>query len=138
MNRLTGAVTIEQIRGVLPDAREVGHDPDRGANADVRSPGTLHPHYQPRAKVRLIDSPRSFTVSDGARVAYCGLLPSENQQALVLTAVFDSLADYAAGFYEFLREADRQQATEVCVQRAPDEGIGHALLDRQQRAAGER
>ncbi|TWT77438.1 Threonylcarbamoyl-AMP synthase [Posidoniimonas polymericola] len=133
-----GAVTIEQIRRVLPDAREVNEDADRHADTDVRSPGTLHPHYQPRATVRLVDRPSALASQEGARVAYCGLLPIEDQPSVVLSEVFNSLDDYAAGFYEFLREADRQQATVVFVQRAPDKGIGHALLDRQQRAAGER
>ncbi len=133
-----GAVTTEQIQRVLPDAREIAGKSHCGAYEGVRSPGTMHPHYQPRAKVKLIDSPTSVEVAEGARVAYCGLLPIKKQDALVASAVFDTLDDYAAAFYEFLREADRHEATIIYVQYAPDHGIGHALRDRQLRAAGER
>ena len=134
----TGAVTIEHIRRVLPNARENIRESHCSAHEGVRSPGTMHPHYQPHARVRLIESPRSVEVAEGARVAYCGLLPIEKQDALVLSAVFDSLDDYTTEFYEFLREADRHAVTTIYVQFAPDDGIGHALRDRQLRAAGER
>lgn len=136
----SGAVTIEQIRRVLPDARDITDESDRHAHESVRSPGTMHPHYQPHAKVRLVDSPNSVESAEGARVAYCGLLPIpvKEQNAFVLSAVFSTLDDYAAAFYEFLREADRLEVSMIYVQGAPNVGIGRALLDRQLRAAGER
>ncbi len=132
-----GAVTLDAIRRVIPDAREATGEATRESSSEVRSPGTLHPHYQPQAEVRLIDSPESIDPSSGNRIAYCGLLPVE-EGTLAFSAVFETLDDYATGFYEFLREADRRGATLICIQRAPDQGIGHALRDRQRRAAGER
>lgn len=131
-----GAVTLEQIRNVLPDAEEVSADPERGDRDAVRSPGTLHPHYQPRASVQLIDSPAEIDATRTKRVAYCGLVPVEATESLVLCSVFDSVDAYAAAFYEFLREVDRQEVTTVYVQLAAAEGIGHALRDRQRRSAG--
>lgn len=133
-----GAVTTEQIRRVLPDAREITDESPFGAHESVRSPGTMHPHYQPHARVQLVDSPDSVEVAEGTRIAYCGLLPVKQRDAFALSAVFDTLDDYAAAFYEFLREADRHDVAMIYVQRAPDSGIGHALRDRQFRAAGER
>ena len=133
-----GAVTIEQIRSVLPDALESLDSSQGSDDVAVRSPGTAHPHYQPVAEVRLVDSLESVDIPSGDRVAYCGIQPVEQQDALAMCAVFKTLDEYATAFYEFLREADRCGATTVFVQRAPDRGIGHALLDRQLRAAGER
>ncbi len=132
-----GAVTIEQIRQVLPDAEEITTEPHQTADV-VRSPGTLHPHYQPQARVQLIDSPAEVDTAGGPRSAYCGLVPIEAAASLALTAVFDNVDAYAAAFYEFLREADRHGVSTIYVQRAPPDGIGHALRDRQRRAAGER
>ena len=51
---------------------------------------------------------------------------------------FASLEDYAAGFYEFLRECDRKGINSIYVQIASQDGIGTALHDRQQRAAGKK
>ena len=132
-----GAITVAQIRHILPDIRETTHESPVGTDKEVRSPGTMHPHYQPRAEVRLIHSPESVCVGGEDRVAYCGLLPFEDPDTLAISAVFDTLNDYAAAFYEFLREADRHAVKTIYVQLAPDHGIGHALRDRQRRAAGE-
>ncbi|MCP4885549.1 MAG: hypothetical protein GY904_02930 [Planctomycetaceae bacterium] len=53
-----------------------------------------------------------------------------------LSNIFETVEDYAAGFYEFLRQADRNSISRIFVQTAPAHGIGRALLDRQRRAAG--
>ncbi|MEM9351875.1 MAG: L-threonylcarbamoyladenylate synthase [Planctomycetota bacterium] len=132
-----GAVTLEAIRRILPDAREASGEPSSELSDKVRSPGTLHPHYQPKAEVVLIDSLDAIDLSSGDIIAYCGMLPVE-EDALEFSVVFATLEDYAAGFYEFLREADRRGATLIYIQRAPDQGVGHALRDRQLRAADER
>lgn len=133
-----GAITTEQIRRVLPNVREITSESQCCAHEGIRSPGTMHPHYQPQAIIQLVDSPELLEIEEGARIAYCGLLPVRAQDSLVLSSVFETLEDYAAAFYEFLREADRCQVTTIYVQYAPDSGIGHALRDRQLRAAGER
>lgn len=132
-----GAVTIEQIRAVLPEARELTDPFNDNTSASVRSPGTAHPHYQPRARVLLVDSPDAVTITPGERVAYCGLQPTRQQDALTMSAAYDTTNDYAEAFYEFLREADRREVTTVYLQLAPARGIGIALRDRQKRAAGE-
>jgi L-threonylcarbamoyladenylate synthase len=132
-----GAVTTDQIRRILPDIRELTQESPVVNDAEVRSPGTMHPHYQPRAEVRLVIAPESVNFARGDSVAYCGLLPIEDPDTLTISAVYDTLGDYAAAFYEFLRDADRHKVKTIYVQLAPDHGIGHALRDRQRRAAGE-
>lgn len=134
-----GAVTLEQIRRVLPDARVASGVAAGEAQLAARSPGTAHPHYRPRARVRIVDTPASLVVAASERAAYCGLTRIEAQQtSLVVCAFYESLECYAAEFYEFLREADRLGVETVYAELAPDVGIGHALRDRQSRAAGER
>lgn len=131
-----GAVTLQQILRVLPYAREAIIAPNNQANDTVRSPGTLHPHYQPQAKVHLVDSPGSILAAEQQRIAYCGMQAIVERDDIRLSCVYDSLDTYAAEFYEFLREADRHGVDTIYVQLAPDNGIGHALRDRQRRAAG--
>ncbi|MEM9660594.1 MAG: L-threonylcarbamoyladenylate synthase, partial [Planctomycetota bacterium] len=121
-----GAVTFEQIRRILPEASDYAPTAENSDTTDVRSPGTLHPHYQPRAEVRLVDSPDSIVLASGDRSAYCGLQAVDDASQFALACVFETIDDYAAGFYEFLREADRQSVSLVYVQLAPGEGIGQA------------
>ncbi len=132
-----GAVTIEQIRQVVPEAVERS---DNRAETDTaeraRSPGLLHPHYQPAAEVRLVDSPPSREAIDQANAAYCGMTAPDDESDFALLAVHETVESYAAGFYEFLREVDRRAIRTVFVEEAPCGGIGKALLDRQRRAAG--
>lgn len=133
-----GAVTLDQIRQVLPDAQEhLASRREGGASDGARSPGLLHPHYQPDADVRLVDGLPTIDAVSGPGVAYCGLRSPEGIEHAALSAVYPTIDEYAAGFYEFLREADRRSVGTVLVQRAPAEGIGFALRDRQRRAAGE-
>lgn len=131
-----GAITIEQIRSVVPAAQELNHEDAARLKDQAKSPGLLHPHYQPRANVHLVDDPSMPLNTHGTKLAFCGLQPLASMEAVELSAIFPTVEDYAAGFYEFLRQADRQSIATVFVQAAPDHGIGRALLDRQRRAAG--
>ncbi len=136
-----GAITLEQIQQHIPSVKQLvveNSSPAEDAAESISSPGLLHPHYQPNAKVHLVDS-ASFDASaiDGP-AAFCGTRTPDVNEDLVLTEVFDSIENYAAGFYEFLREVDRQGIPEVFVESAPNSGLGRALLDRQQRASDDR
>lgn len=144
----TGAVTLEQLRRVVPSTKMLasvaGLATLNSQGRRVNSPGLLHPHYQPQADVRLIDAWTAESIASAATlhadrdetIAYCGMDdPKTLIDRLELCARFSSVDEYAANFYEFLREADRHSVTTIFVQRAPCEGIGAALLDRQRRAA---
>ena len=133
-----GAITIEQIRQIVPDAQELDIQGDfAGVGGGVMSPGILHPHYQPRAEVRLVEYPSSNIEVRGVKVAYCGMQPLVGLESIELNVTFPTVDAYAAGFYEFLRQADRQSIPTVFAQKVPNEGIGRALLDRQLRASNE-
>ena len=136
-----GAISLAQIRSVVPEAEalEMTHvASDSQESCDLRleinSPGLLHPHYQPRAKVRLIEC-WSHGLASGAKTAYCGLESGPVEDSLGLYRRYDNVEAYAADFYEFLREVDRRSIDTVYVQLAPEEGIGTALRDRQRRSA---
>jgi hypothetical protein len=81
----------------------------------------------------------------GKRTAFVGLrshaaitkeLELQLQQRFCLITLFEDVAQYAAGFYESLRECDRNQVELIVVQRSPDTGVGEALAERQRRACG--
>src|SRR5207247_205841 len=62
-----GAVSLDALRGVMPDTRAIESDVDLAA----RSPGLRHKHYSPRAKVRLVRSPLEIQSVSGC--AYIGI-----------------------------------------------------------------
>ncbi len=108
----------------------------------VNSPGLRHPHYQPRAQVRLLDAVWAWSRDQDERqkiFAYAGL--AAPPAGVELSQQYTSWEDFAREFYEFLRVADRAQADVVLIQAvtsadAAQSGIAAALRDRQQRAAG--
>ncbi len=100
-----------------------------------RSPGTVHPHYRPSAKVVIVDSEWNGTPI-GGRIAYGGLVPIEGMQPTMIR-FFQSVNEYAAAFYEFLRECDRAGIDVIYCQSVEETELGTALMDRMRRAAGQ-
>lgn len=135
-----GAITLEQLQRIVPQTRELRTGEMQQiavSGQQVSSPGILHPHYQPIAEVFIMDlPPKDLSAEVFAVSAFCGVECSDGSDAFAMSKVFGSLEEYAAGFYEFLREVDRQSLEKVFVQTAPNDGIGKALRDRQRRAAG--
>lgn len=131
-----GQITLEQIQQILPETKPVSSMSE--FEVCKASPGTRHPHYQPRARVVLIE-----LVSEIERFN-----PSEKQASTLATwgemiptntsflyhCHFPNLEEYMQGFYEFLRHSDRLHAKTVFMQLANgDRAAG--LRDRQERAA---
>lgn len=143
-----GAITIDDIRRHFPSARTATDEtisamPKTAPGIDFNSPGLKHPHYRPNAEVKLFENLSKLsddcqaTVSELCSGAACCCLDEiPSGMVCALGRQFASVEEYAAGFYEFLREADRRRVKTIYVQLAPPHGIGLALRDRQLRAAG--
>lgn len=151
----SGAVTLQQIQSVLPTTQNWQDIPNYTAimPSTMPSPGLLHPHYQPLAKVIPLDATGDFELAgltNPVECAYLGLQstrmldhqhsPGHDSKDLIskfgLMIEFDSLEEYARGFYEALREADRRGLKRIYMQLSPNDSLGAALRDRQLRAAG--
>jgi L-threonylcarbamoyladenylate synthase len=135
-----GAITLEQIQAVIPAATALDAQSTEEESVDRRakSPGLLHAHYQPQADVVVVDAPPTFKVTDqNGAVAYCGL-SAITIDHVTYCQTYSNVEEYAAAFYEFLREADRRSIQTIFVEAAPEIGIGRALLDRQHRAAAKK
>ena len=145
-----GAVGLADLQLHFPNARQAVPPSLLG---DVQpptrtlSPGLNHPHYQPRARVVLLEPDNGDDIRNwhpgendkAKRIAYAGL--KEGPRGMVLTEKFASVSDYAHGFYEFLRKADRAQVDVVLLEAiavgaASSSGVAAALRDRQRRSAG--
>lgn len=154
-----GGIGLAQLQSHFPDARcwsdEQTAGQGRGGEPVGRaiecpplgSPGLRHPHYQPRARVQLLEAGQPWppgdvsSVANLSSVAYAYAGCTAPPRGMRLSRQFDSLAEYAHGFYEFLREADRVHINvigleAVSIEAARGAGIAAALRDRQRRAAG--
>ena len=119
-----GSVTreaIEQIAGPVTPGLGSGHS----------SPGRLARHYAPSKPLRLeVGEP-----SPGAAYLAFGRSPDDRPLTWELSPAGD-LAEAAANLFASLRAADRTDAAVIEVAPIPHTGIGEAINDRLQRAAG--
>jgi len=124
-----GAVSIEQLRLVIPETEVIADD----STIVQPSPGMRHRHYSPMADVDLVD----WIIFDAPHkhAAYIGLDTKIETHYLGLSRICSSVEDYAHSLFEFFRECDRAGISLIYCEEVPDEGIGAALMDRLRRAA---
>jgi L-threonylcarbamoyladenylate synthase len=123
----TGAISLEQLRAVLPSiavARE--HHEEQ-----AKSPGTRYRHYAPDAKVILVSSPDEARITGNE--AFIGLTRPRNKFRKALTC--RSVASYAHELYDFFRLCDKMAIPVIYCERVPSSGLGAALIDRIRRAS---
>ena len=112
------------------------------SDSPVKAPGTLASHYAPKAKV--VVSTRSDLVRTADRLRARGLkvailtneVPDRAPLGIETILLPVSLAEMARGLYDALREVDRRGFDAVVVSVPPAIGLGLAVADRLERAAG--
>jgi len=124
-----GGISLEQLQSFDGRITAASREVVPGEN----SPGRLHPHYQPRAHVELVDAPGQ--AETGHSIAYLGITSHAAPHQFGWHCAFATIEDYARSFYEALREVDRRGLSAVYCQRVPATGLGIALMDRMERAA---
>ncbi|MFI4935913.1 MAG: L-threonylcarbamoyladenylate synthase [Caulobacterales bacterium] len=119
-----GAVTRAEIEGLIGPLAE--------AEADAaRSPGRLARHYAPNAPLRLnAERPRA-----GEAFLAFGPATVAGPQSFNLSPTGD-LREAAANLFRLLRLADATTPAAIAVAPIPTEGLGEAINDRLERAAG--
>lgn len=122
-----GAVTLEELREVIPDTVGVAA-PDLAA----RSPGTRHRHYAPTIPVHLVHEPPDIVPQ---HAAWLGLEDPRKLLSWSLVRVFDDVEDYARQLFEAFRACERMGLEAIVCQSVDDTGLGAALMDRLRRAA---
>lgn len=134
-----GAIPAERIEAALGQALECG-------DGSVRVPGQHAVHYAPDARVSLV--PAAELRSRAQRLSRTGLrvgvlvppgldaAATFNDPGIMPIAVPAAIEDYAACLYRFLRDFDAQGCDLVLASLPEAAGIGAAVRDRLQRAAG--
>ena len=149
-----GAVTREQIAGVLGACDEADWKRSAGRDDRPRSPGMKYRHYSPNAEVIVYDGHdpserRRIMTLDGSSFAEKGL------KVGILTTD-EGTRDFGSGFtvltlgcgreltelthslFARLREFDELKTDVVLAEAIPEEGLGDAFMNRLYRAAGGR
>ena len=126
-----GAITLEALRATLPETTV-----EAESEVQARSPGTRHRHYAPDAQVRLVDDPEDATPDE--QHAYIGLEPPAEPDAFGHVHLCSDVEAYAHALFHFLRTSDASGCTAIYCQTVEPRGIGRALMDRMERAAGRR
>lgn len=125
-----GAISLIELQAVVPETSFF----QSGGGEAIRSPGLLHKHYSPRARVIILDKGiAGLNAADPSSAAYIGLTRLKGVPALEL--VCPSTIEYARTLFEFFRECDRRGIAEIYCQSVDETGIGAALMDRLRRAA---
>jgi len=122
----TGAISLEEIQQVAPTATY-----SRDNTGHHKSPGTRHRHYQPNAKVILVDAPFEGV---GGSTAFIGFSGGTNVQFRMIPLTVE---EYAHHLYSFFRNCDRAGIGVIFCERVSEKGLGVALMDRLKRASGE-
>lgn len=123
-----GSVSLEQLRIVIPET--IGISADNRTIA--RSPGLLHKHYSPKAKVVLVSRP-DISELGTEQCSFIGLSTPGRGSGLV--KICGSVNEYAHSLFEFFRESDRTGIDVIYCETVEETGIGTALMDRLRRAA---
>lgn len=122
----SGAVTIEQLRSVVPETENYAPSEAEAP----KSPGMRHKHYSPRARVVVS---RELGVVSGGNVAFIGI--SDPGKGFEFVKICASVEEYAHSVFEFFRECDRREIRMIYCEAVEERGIGAALMDRLRRAA---
>lgn len=134
-----GGVTREDLEDALGRSLTVP------VTSTVRVPGQHPSHYAPRAKVVLVEpgdvAPEAERAQkDGHRVgvllpASQGRTPVNAHAVITLPASADA---YARGLFTYLRDLDRRGCDLIIASLPEEEGLGLAIANRLNRAAGPR
>ena len=126
----SGAVTLEQLRKIVPSTRLAVIRKD----APVKSPGLKYRHYSPHARVVIV-SDASVPV-DIRNAAYIGIkAASGRKRRFRLTRVCKDTRAYAHDVYNFFRRCDKRGVSVIYCQSVKPVGIGLAIMDRIKRAS---
>lgn len=136
-----GAVTLEQLKAVLPDIevdKAILSEPENGKK--VASPGMKYKHYAPKTDTFLVEgnSEKYAEFVNGRENAVAVCFAEDKPFLKVKTLVYGSVNDQSAlakNVFSALRQVDRLKATAVYIHAPEKTGVGLAVYNRLIRAA---
>jgi len=130
-----GAVTLEQLREIIPDIK--GRAQMGSTEKTARSPGMKYRHYSPKPIVKLIDDPSEIPEANLETSAYIGVSGTGLRKKLRLAMTCREDRAYARKLFHFFRACEKSGVRVIYCQKIPETGLGRALMDRLRRAAND-
>ncbi|WP_368503079.1 L-threonylcarbamoyladenylate synthase [Alkalihalophilus sp. As8PL] len=140
-----GGVTVEQIEKVIG---EVTIDPSLKDTEDTpRSPGMKYTHYAPKGSLTLVKDASNIQPllnearGQGKRVGVLTTKERANHydaDAVIACGEREDLASVATKLYDTLRQFDQKEIDVIYSETFPNEGVGVAIMNRLEKAAGGR
>jgi L-threonylcarbamoyladenylate synthase len=151
----TAAAAAAVAKSSAPAAAQPGvgtQAPAAAADAAPRSPGMKYAHYAPQGLMQLVKGEASAVAafiqaaartaqSQGERtgvLAFAEHAASYDADHVLVVGSLAQLETAAHGLYAALREFDELGVQRIWAEACPEEGIGHALMNRLEKAAGHR
>lgn len=135
-----GAVTLEQLREILPDIevdKAILQSPKEGER--VASPGMKYKHYAPKTETFLVEGEGFAEFVNKKENALAVCFSEEEKEIKGKKIVYGSSADYktlAKNLFSVLRDADGFGCKEIYIHAPEKTGVGLAVYNRLIRAAG--
>ncbi|MDT9546181.1 MAG: threonylcarbamoyl-AMP synthase [Chlorobium sp.] len=124
-----GAITLEELQEVIPAITPAGKTQK---NEPLKSPGLKYPHYAPRATVVTHEQGKSPALTPDSAWIGLGVPPV----GITIKKTCISLDEYAQELFSFFRHCDREAVQTIYCELPPEKGLGRAIRDRLNRAAG--
>lgn len=136
-----GAITLEQLKEVLPDIeidKAVFAEPEK--NAKVSSPGMKYKHYSPKTEAFLVEgSSKDFAEFVNGKENSLALCFSEDEEFISTKyMVYGTKSDestLAKNVFSALRDVDNENVNSVYIHAPSKSGVGLAVYNRLIRAA---
>lgn len=136
-----GAITLEQLKEVLPDIevdKAVLAEPEK--NAKVSSPGMKYKHYSPKTEAFLVEgSSKNFAEFVNGKENSLALCFSEDEKFISTKyMVYGTKSDestLAKNVFSALRDVDKENVNSVYIHAPSKSGVGLAVYNRLIRAA---
>lgn len=140
-----GGVTKEMLESVIGPVEEPTIA-EHKIESTPKSPGMKYTHYAPQAPVYLIDAENNIEQAvhelqqQGHEVALLAFNEFEHTKAnhFYPLGERDELETIGANLYDALRSCDKTTATIILVTVTKTTGVGSAIMNRLQKAAGEK
>ncbi len=123
-----GAITLEQLRAVIPATQLAKAD----ANSPARSPGLKYRHYSPHAQVVVVNDLTEMRPNNSA---FIGLQAPPYSAEFKQVLICQNVAQYAKSLFQFFRQCDEAEIQTIYCESVEERGLGLALMDRIKRAA---
>jgi L-threonylcarbamoyladenylate synthase len=127
-----GGIPVEEIEAITGPVRHGAPVEDR-----PQSPGQLKSHYAPRKPLQLVDDPMQIPSRDDAGWLAFGEVTRTFAGIIENVSPTGDLREAAAHFFRAMRALDdNPRVSELFAAKFPPHGLGQAINERLERAAG--